>query len=83
MPHTRSLGGNSIPSRDNLARVRTTFTLSKSATHLRTYAYTAPKPMENANPEVFESVGERPVIPEEKLDEITDEIDAREVFGTQ
>ena len=37
--------------------------------------------IENANPEVFESTKERPVLPEEEEESIHDEIDAREIFG--
>ena len=38
--------------------------------------------MENANPDVFSRVAERPVVPEEEEDGVRDAIDAREVFGT-
>ena len=37
--------------------------------------------MDNANPEVFESSKARPTLPEDTLDDVHDEIDAREVFG--
>ena len=37
--------------------------------------------LENVNPEVFEKAGERPVLPEEMDDTVTDEIDVREIFG--
>jgi metal-sulfur cluster biosynthetic enzyme len=36
--------------------------------------------LENVNPEVFEKAGERPVLPEEMDDTVTDEIDVREIF---
>lgn len=37
--------------------------------------------MDNENPLVYESVGERPFRHEDELDDIHDEIDSREVFG--
>ena len=37
--------------------------------------------LENVNPEIFAKSGERPVLPEEMDDNVTDEIDVREIFG--
>ena len=37
--------------------------------------------MDNINPEVFESSKARPVLPDDTIDDVHDEIDAREVFG--
>ncbi len=37
--------------------------------------------MDNANPEVFESSKARPILPEDTIDGIHDQIDAREIFG--
>lgn len=37
--------------------------------------------MDNVNPTIFESAGERPCCAEDELDEVHDPIDSREIFG--
>ncbi len=37
--------------------------------------------MDNVNPDVFEPSEARPTLPEDTIDRIYDEIDAREIFG--
>ena len=37
--------------------------------------------MENENPLIFESVSERPIRPEDEMDDVHDDIDSREIFG--
>ena len=37
--------------------------------------------MDNANPTIFESAGERPYCADDEVDEIHDPIDSREIFG--
>lgn len=37
--------------------------------------------LENVNPNVYKKIDERLVTPEEENDDITDEFDAREIFG--
>ena len=39
--------------------------------------------MDNENPCVFESAGERPLRPEDGLDDVHDAIDSREIFGME